>query len=337
MEKVKVKLSIKGSDADELSAYRTQTPNDSGLWKNCQFTFNPLSKDYDWLVIVDDVPVIVPNRIEKLKCPKENTILVTTEPSSITRYGRGFASQFNYLITNQEKEILPHKNTPRTQTGIYWIYGKNFDGIIKDNEGINKTKLISTICSNKRDGHTLHKKRYDFTALVEKEVPLVERFGRGFNFIEKKYKAIDDYKFHIVIENHIGEHMWSEKLADAFLGFSVPIYCGAPNIYDYFPKDSLITFDINNPKESIEKIKSIIFTPGEYEKRLEAVREARRKVIEEYNLLAMINKVVENQGETKFTSNYKIYSRRQMRVRHLPDLFRFAKFKFDNFMKNWRK
>lgn len=334
MKKINVKLSIKGSSADELSAYRLQTPNNSGIWKNCHFTFNPLEENYEWLVIVDDVPVVVHNRIEKLKCPKENTILVTTEPSSITRYGRGFASQFEYLITNQEKEILPHKNTPRTQTGIYWIYGKDYDNIIKDNNGIIKNKLISTICSDKKEGHTLHRKRFDFTALLEKEIPELDRFGRGFNFIEKKYQAIDDYKFHIVIENHIGEHMWSEKLADALLGFSVPIYCGAPNIYDYFPKDSIIIIDINNFDESIKKIKEIISTPGEYEKRLSAVIKARQLVIQEYNLLAMINKIVENAPVYKITPNFKIYSRRLMRVRYLPDLFRFVTWRASNFFKN---
>ena len=331
---IKIKLSVRGSISDEFSKYRFQTPTNSGIWGSCKFTFNPLNDDYDWFVVVDDIPVIVHNRIEQLKCPKENTILVTTEPSSISRYGRGFAGQFNYLITNQEKEILPHKETPRTQTGIYWLYGKDYDDIIKDNDGINKTKLISTICSDKKEGHTLHRKRFDFTALLEKSIPKLERFGRGFNFIEKKYEAIDDYKFHVVIENQIGEHLWSEKLADAFLGFTVPIYCGAPNIYDYFPEDSIIVIDINDFENSLAKIKEIISRPGEYERRLPAVREARKLVIEKYNLLAMINEIVENAPKSEFTPGAKIYSRRQMRVRYLPDLFRFIGFRFSNFLKD---
>lgn len=330
----KIKLSVRGSISDEYSKYKFQTPENLGTWESCEFTFNPLVDDYDWFVVVDDIPVIVPNRTEKLKCPKENTILVTTEPSSISRYGRGFASQFNYLITNQEKEILPHKNTPRTQTGIYWLYGKDYDEIIKDNDGITKNKLISTICSNKQEGHTLHKKRFDFTALLEKEILQLERFGRGFNFIEKKYQAIDDYKFHVVVENHIGEHMWSEKLADALLGLTVPIYCGAPNIYDYFPKDSIIVMDINDFEGSLSKIKDIISKPGEYERRLPAVKEARKLVIEKYNLIAMINNIVEKAPKNEFKAGVKIYSRRQMRVRYLPDLFRFIGFRISNFIKD---
>ena len=128
--------------------------------------------------------------------------------------------------------------------------------------------------------------------------------------------------------------MWSEKLSDAFLGFSIPIYCGAPNIYDYFPKDSLIVIDIDKPKEAIEAIKKVINTPGEYERRFEAVKEARRKIIYEYNLVAMICNIVNSTKEYHFTPNQKIYGRRYMRATHLDDLFGYFGFRIVNFLKN---
>lgn len=65
------------------------------------------------------------------------------------------------------------------------------------------------------------------------------------------------------------------KLADAFLGYTVPIYCGCPNVYDYFPEDSLIRIDIHDFEGSLTKIKEIVSRPGEYERRLDAVIEAR--------------------------------------------------------------
>ena len=60
-----------------------------------------------------------------------------------------------------------------------------------------KTKKISTVCSNKQDGHTIHKLRFDFTKLIEKEIPELQRFGRGFRWIETKVEALDDYEFHV--------------------------------------------------------------------------------------------------------------------------------------------
>lgn len=330
---IRVKLLNRGSLADEESGFKQQSERNQAKWGNCTFTFNPLEQNYDWLVIIDDIPHIISKRTELLQCPKENTILVTTEPSSITCYGRAFAKQFHYLITNQDEKVLPHPNAVRSQTGNVWFYGKTYDDIVSVTHP-NKTKKLSTVCSNKQQGHTMHKLRYVFTQMMEKEIPELERYGRGFQWVERKADALDDYEFHVAIENHIEDHVWTEKLADAFLGFTVPIYCGCPNVYDYFPKDSLIQIDINDMSGSIEKIKEIIGKEGEYERRFDAVKEARRRVVEEYNLLAMINKIVEKAELKEMTPNQKIYSRRIMRLRYLPDLFRFFGFRIKNFLKN---
>lgn len=332
---VRVKLTHRGSLANEENPFKRQSPNNEGKWGNCVFTFNPLEENYDWLVIIDDVAKVVPNRIELLKCPRKNTIFVTTEPSSITRYGRGFAQQFHYLITNQDAKILPHPNAFRSQTGNIWMYGEDYD-TMKKMDVCHKSKKISTICSNKQQGHTGHQQRYLFTKQLEQEIPELERFGRGFRWIDKKAEALDAYEFHVAIENQIGENIWTEKLADAFLGYTVPIYCGCPNVYDYFPKDSLIQIDINDVSGSLKTIKEIIAKEGEYERRFEAVKEARRRVLEEYNLLAMIHKIIENSEPRSSTiqKNQKIYSRRIMRVRYLPDLFRYFGFRIKNFLKN---
>ena len=172
---------------------------------------------------------------------------------------------------------------------------------------------------------------------MEDKIPELVRFGKGFKWIETKAEAIDDYEFHVAIENHYAPHVWTEKLADTFLGYAVPIYYGCPNIFDYFPEDSIILIDIYNIEGSIEKIKEIISTPGEYERRLPAIKEARRKVIEEYNLLSMIDKIVtENSKSIKseISSGNKIYNRRKMRTSNFRDLLSFLIWKFKNFIKN---
>jgi hypothetical protein len=331
-----VKFIKRDSRADEEFYYKKQLPNNSNVWKNCEFTFNPLNRKYDWLVIVDDIPKILKNGYEVLSCPDENTILLTTEPSPITRYGRAFANQFEYLITNQEKEVLPHKNATRSHTGNVWLYGKTYDEILKDtvSSSFKKKKKISTICSNKQMGHTIHKLRFDFTKRLQEECPEITRCGWGFNPIDNKFDAIDDYEFHVCIENHIAPHVWTEKLADAFLGYSIPIYYGCPNIYDYFPEDSIILIDLNNFDESITKIKKIINTPGEYEKRFSALQEARRRILEEYNIFEMISQIINNTTTNCQVSNKKIFNRRIMRAKYLPDLIRFIKFRINNYLVN---
>ena len=337
MNKTKVKLVHRSSQADEYSVFRKQTPKESGTWGSCEFTFNPLEHDYDWLVVIDDIPRIMKNGYEKLSCPKEHTIFVTTEPVSVTYYGESFVKQFHYLITNQDEKSLPHPNSIRSQTGNDWFYGKSYDDIIVA-EPPQKSKLLSTICSNKRQGHTMHRLRYDFTARMEKEIPELERFGRGFKWIETKAEAIDPYRFHVAVENHIAPHVWTEKLADAFLGYAVPIYHGCPNVYDYFPEDSIICIDITKPDEAIKTIKRAISTPGEYEKRINGVIEARRRVIEEYNLLAMIDKIISNHNDketlNEISEAHYIYNRRIMRTINPKDLIKFIRWKSNNSIKN---
>lgn len=332
---IRVKITERGSRSNQESTFKKQTPHSQGIWGKCQFTFDPLDQNYDWLVVLDDIASIVPHKIEPLQCPRENTILVTTEPSSISYYGRAFAGQFHYLITNHGEKTLPHPNAIRSQTGNTWFYGKTYDEILRVTNPT-KTKKISTVCSNKQQGHTMHKLRYEFTQKLQEAVLKLERFGKGFKWIDLKADALDPYEFHVAIENHIEKHVWTEKLADAFLGWCVPIYCGCPNVYDYFPKESVIQIDIHDIEGSIAKIKEIIAQEGEYERRFEAVEEARRRVIEEYNLLAMIDKIVQNSKPSIFVPNQKIYSRRVMRVRHLSDLMRFFWFRVEGFMKTIR-
>ena len=330
---VRVKLVSRGTKEKDILGFNKQTPGNKSKLGVCHFIFNSLEKDYDWLVIIDDVPKYLPNRIEKLSCTPDHTILVTTEPSSISKYGKAFAKQFQYLITNQDEKSLPHPNALRSQTGNVWFYGKDYDEIL-EMKTISKTKKISTICSNKQDGHTIHKLRFDFTKLMEREIPELNRFGSGFQWIDTKAEGLDEYEFHVAIENHYADNVWTEKLADPFLGYCVPIYFGCPNIYKYFPEDSLILIDINDFNGSIKKIKEIISTPGEYERRFEAVKEARRRVIEEYNLLSMINKIIINHKDgTSTKNNTKIYCRRLMRAIYFPEFISFSIWKIQNFIK----
>ena len=52
-------------------------------------------------------------------------------------------------------------------------------------------------------------------------------------------------KYTLAIENTSEPHYFSEKITDAFLCNTMPIYFGAPNIFEYFPK--------NSPNSSIER------------------------------------------------------------------------------------
>lgn len=328
---IRVKLvSRSGKGADCIWA--KQCPDGQPRWGRCEFISDLNCREYDWFVVIDDIPRVQPGKIEQLACPRAKTILVTSEPSTVARYGRAFAAQFARVLTFQEEQALPHTNATRTQTGNIWFYGKSFEEMERQ-QTIAKTQMISTVCSSKQQAHTMHALRYNFTQKLKTEVPELEIFGHGVRYVEKKSDALDPFKFHLVIENHIARHQWTEKLADAFLAYTVPIYCGCPNVFEYFPEDSVIPIDINDFEGSLITVRRVLETEGEYERRLSAVKEARRLVMYEYNLPAMLNRIITEAKPADCVEAGVIYCRQAMRVKHPADFVRFVCWRIGNFLK----
>jgi len=151
-----------------------------------------------------------------------------------------------------------------------------------------------------------------------------------------KALALANYKYSFALENHIEKHHWTEKLADAFLGLTLPFYAGCPNASDYFPEESFIPIDIRKPDEALEVILKAS-RDNEYEKRLPAIHEARRRVLFEHNLFAVLSREIEKRHNPDFNLNPKnqICSRHAVRAKSpmywMSDLFGRAKLKLKHF------
>ena len=120
---------------------------------------------------------------------------------------------------------------------------------------------------------------------------------KDFREIPDKAASLDAYKYHIAIENHVAPHWWTEKLADAFLGHTLPFYHGAPNASDYFPADSFIPINIYNFDESLHIIRNAI-AEGAYEKRIGAIKGARKQIVEKYNTFASVATIIESRHDS---------------------------------------
>lgn len=319
---IRIKLISKVSENEWLR----QFPDNQPLWGNCEFTFDRDATEYDWFVVYNDLPASQGERFsvskELLRCPKEHTLLITTEPSSIKHYGTYFTAQFGHVLTSQERWALPHRHRIYSQPALHWFYGLGKEkkipfNAMRNNEKRHKKKIISTVCSNKKQKHTLHNQRYLFTQNIKELIPELDIYGHGVKDMDDKAEALDDYKYHIAIENHIGPHHWTEKLADAYLGLTLPFYHGCPNVTDYFPADSFIPIDINDLEESFHIIRKAIDN-NEYEKRLPAIIEARRRVLEQYNIFAVLCKKITELSTVpvKETRPKVIYSRHALRKKH---------------------
>ena len=241
---------------------------------------------------------------------KENGLLyISGEPPMVGRYSRQFLSQFDNIISSHIK--IKHPNNFILQQSLPWYYGYDlendsinytFEDLEKSSQFLKKSKKISFVTSNRTflPGHIL---RIKFLEEIQKRYPnYIDIYGKGFNPIKDKAEAIDPYYFSICIENSNIDNYWTEKIADAFLGYSIPIYYGCRNISSYFSPNSFILIDIKDKKETFSQIEKIIQnTETIYNEKLHSLIESRNKCLYEYNIFFSIVSFVEKYLKNSFS------------------------------------
>ena len=131
---------------------------------------------------------------------------------------------------------------------------------------VNKTKFCICIISN--DSESFRKEF--IKKLIESAKPRsVDCYGKLFknkssSIIDKTswynpaiFDIIKEYKFMICMENSQVENYWTEKLVNGYLGNTIPIYWGDPNITDIFNSKSFININTLGMEKGIELIKEL--------------------------------------------------------------------------------
>lgn len=269
-----------------------QTPNGNGRWGDFQFTTDPVTKcDF----------VIVTNRVTKditVECPPENVWTISQEPPVpeyrwLKKGYKQFARVYTPEIAFQgEKFIHSHGALP-------WHVDKSYDDL-QNVRFPPKTHQLSWITSNK-SGRIGHKKRLQFLKKLQKANITFDLWGRGFTPIKDKWGGIAPYRYSLAIENHSAPYYWTEKIADCFLGWSMPIYYGCTNIADYFPKESFVQIDISSPF-AIEQIHEVI-SSDRWQQNLDAIKYARDLILEKYQFFPFFSEQIK-QLQNTFPNNY---------------------------------
>ena len=281
--------------------------------KNYRFHINKDIEQADFWFVFEDLKL----NTEFCKVPKNNVIYLNNE----TSYKRLFFPAIHEQIfrTVSRSTVLLLKPSSKDKNNIPflpWMIHANHGSTIYDKSSYNfkyfqelkqlkKTKKISVICSNK-----VHTENHNLRVEFLKKLKLhfgdqLDWYGNGVNEIKHKYEGIFDYKYHIVLENDSRKNLISEKLFDSMLGLSLPIYYGAPNIFEYFDKNSLHTIDINDIDSSIETIENILKNDN-YEEHLDNLIESKDKILKEFNFLNRIIKIIETNKDIKL-NNQNLY------------------------------
>lgn len=279
-----------------------------------EFVRDPECTDYDWLVVYDEIPR--KHKYIDVHCPREHTILVTQEPPVIKIHARCYTTQFRYMLTTHDPGICRHPGYRRGAGILTDKTGYPFEELAKFPERP-KSKLISAVCARKLMTHTNHNKRHHLFEYLLANLPDFTWKGKNISPISMKYEALDDYKYHVAVENTVLDYHWTEKVTDSIMSLCLTFYSGDPKLEQVLPPESFIRIPIDDPPKALAIIQEAIAN-NEYEKRLPAIREARRLLVERYNLYQQILSVIA-EHEDKYgvqprpAEPWKLYERHYMR------------------------
>lgn len=285
--------------------YAPLTPNSKGIWKKIKAVTN--IKDAEWVVIIDDIH---PNQLNQIINFDNNRIIcIPREPARIKPKYMNY--NFKYKFT--------YDNFYHCWSSIMCIK-KNYDELLDFNKLPIKNKLCSTVTSGLIFNTGIYKERVEFIKKLSKQSQLrdkIDIFGYnwsknelgemykgtldGFNkgtankldkFINgtTKWDGIVNYSYSIAIENCIKKNYFSEKITDCILAWTIPIYCGCPNINDYLPSDCYYVIDIHSP-DVFKDIEKIINTPIT-NKQIKSLEQARELILNKFNVWENIHQIV---------------------------------------------
>ena len=253
-----------------------QTPGISGIWDGVQFVERATTR-CDYTIILNAVAAA-----ERVICPPEHIWAVMQEPPTGFRKGTHRGAHYYHRIYTQD----PSLSGPRyihSHPALPWHVNKTYDEL-RLCPMPEKRYALSCITSNTTvlEGQ---RERLHFIRKVGQRLDF-DLFGRGFRPIDDKWDGLAAYRYSLVIENFQNPYYWTEKLADSFLAWTMPLYIGCTDVHRAFPAEAVICLDMYDP-HVIEKIRSIVSSDA-WRKNLDAIAAARDLVLERYQLFPFL-------------------------------------------------
>ncbi|MGH7338426.1 MAG: glycosyltransferase family 10 domain-containing protein, partial [Myxococcota bacterium] len=189
----------------------------------------------------------------------------------LMRASRGFARVYAPGAREAFPGHVPHHGM------LQWHVNRSFDELTSCAPP-EKSRPLSWVTSDRRHLPG-HRRRLRFLGRIRGQIEF-DLFGRGFTPLADKWDGLAPYRYSLAIENRSSPHYWTEKVADCFLAWTMPVYYGATNLADYFPPESYVWLDIDDrhaPARLAEIVRS-----DRAERAFDALAEARRRVLFEH-------------------------------------------------------
>lgn len=273
-----------------------QTPHNSGVWEGIRFVVSnesdPRGEAPDYVVVLNYV-----RRPVELRCRRDRIWGLSQEPPlDDYLWHRSGHRHLARCFTTDER--LAGDRYALSQPALPWFVNRSLEEL-RTGPVPAKTRRLSWVTSNK-SRFPGHQQRIAFLQQLRGRIEF-DLFGHGFDAIGDKWDGLASYRYSLAMENYSGPWYWSEKLADCYLAWAMPIYFGCTNLDKFFPPESYVAVDPEDPN-AVEQIREVIESDL-WLRRRDAMAEARRRILEQYQLFPFLaaqvlrDQVMSNQSE----------------------------------------
>lgn len=280
-----------------------QTPGNSGVFNECQFlVFNQhniheLPQVADALVVLNS-----PFKDITIRVRKDLTFLISQEPPT-GRYSwhRHSFRHFSHIYTqwpSRSPKVVPSHGF------LTWYIDMDFDYLRAVDLSTHRSRSRLAYLGNKDTVTPGQRWRNDFVDKLQRHFLdhrdiRLDLIGKSYGHpVDNKYDSLSKYRYVLAVENTIANHYWTEKLSDIFLAGALPLYIGPENIFDYFPRDSIVRLRPGDMLENFKLVERTILD-REFEKRIESVKEARELILTRYNLFYRMSEIIRSKMREK--------------------------------------
>lgn len=284
--------------------WRRYTPGGSGRWGDLEIAVGR-PQPCDHLVVINDVQQKV-----RARCPPENVWLAPAEPpNEVYASLHDHRPPFTRVLTQSETRTGgPYVQAP---TPTAWTVLRDYDWL-HDCAVPRKTRRLSWITSDKRD-FVGHRRRMAFHDQARRQLDC-DFFGRGIQPVDDKWDAHAPYRYALVVENFRGPYYWSEKIIDALMAWSMPIYDGCTRIHEMIPREAVVPINIDSPS-ALEEIREVAAS-DRWERNLDAIAEARRRILDGLQIFPHLERMLREHAVSERPSRPRgvvIHPRRYVR------------------------
>jgi len=277
---VRVKLTTNWCEDDQLREEFNKCTKEQDYKWNDLYLIPADEKTYDYIVVIN---------FPRYQIDTKKAIILDAETLPSRR-------QWAHLYEDKSN-YFKHFSTEEHHTLDKWYIERTYKELLESPE---KTKVMSGIISgnNFLEGH---KDRLNFCFYFLDNLPYYEHYSRNqLNLktykgaLEDKADGLMDYKYTFNAENYREDNYITEKLLDGILCETLTFYDGAPNAAEHIDPRCFIPIDLKKPGEALEIIKNAIDN-DEWGKRIEFIREEKKRLMNERNVLNIIDKIIKKE------------------------------------------